>query len=114
MMKRYMGQAHFADGVWIGVELDTADGRNDGEVQGHRYFACTSGHGVFVRLVIPFTLSWNRSFLFRPTSVPFRSISFHSVAKAALVQGLGIVQYGVWYLGTGLARPSSQEPRRDF
>lgn len=46
---RWVGPTHFSDGIWIGVELDTPDGRNDGEVQGTRYFNCTPGHGVFVR-----------------------------------------------------------------
>ncbi|CBN76903.1 similar to dynactin [Ectocarpus siliculosus] len=46
---RWVGPTHFSAGVWVGVELDTCDGRNDGEVQGTRYFTCSAGHGVFVR-----------------------------------------------------------------
>ena len=46
---RYVGSAHFAGGDWVGVELDDATGKNDGEVQGERYFECRSGHGMFVR-----------------------------------------------------------------
>ncbi|CAN0209568.1 unnamed protein product, partial [Hapterophycus canaliculatus] len=49
---RWIGPTHFSQGVWIGVELDSCDGRNDGEVQGSRYFSCASGHGVFVRYVV--------------------------------------------------------------
>ncbi|CAM9917171.1 unnamed protein product, partial [Ectocarpus sp. 12 AP-2014] len=45
----WVGPTHFSAGVWVGVELDTCDGRNDGEVQGTRYFTCSAGHGVFVR-----------------------------------------------------------------
>lgn len=48
--KRWVGPTHFSPGVWVGVELDTRDGRNDGEVQGSRYFTCAAGHGVFVRM----------------------------------------------------------------
>ncbi|CAM9977481.1 unnamed protein product [Pylaiella littoralis] len=46
---RFVGMTRFSQGLWVGVELDACDGRNDGEVQGTRYFACAPGHGVFVR-----------------------------------------------------------------
>ncbi|CAE7947644.1 Pgant2 [Symbiodinium sp. KB8] len=39
----------FAAGPWIGVELDTPDGKNDGTIQGERYFDCKAGHGIFAR-----------------------------------------------------------------
>ncbi len=46
---QYVGSAHFAVGDWIGVELDDASGKNDGAVQGERYFDCEPGHGMFIR-----------------------------------------------------------------
>ena len=46
---RYVGETHFAGGDWIGVELEDSSGKNDGAVQGQRYFDCTPGHGMFVR-----------------------------------------------------------------
>ena len=46
---RYVGDAHFAAGDWVGVELDDNSGKNDGSVQGQRYFDCELGRGMFVR-----------------------------------------------------------------
>ena len=46
---RFIGLTHFATGEWIGVELADASGKNDGEVQGERYFQCNPGFGMFIR-----------------------------------------------------------------
>lgn len=45
----FIGQTHFQGGTWIGVELDTPTGKNDGTVQGIQYFQCKQKHGIFVR-----------------------------------------------------------------
>lgn len=47
------------DGEWVGVELDTATGTHDGEIDGVRYFCAQAMHGVFVRRdkIIPSTQS---------------------------------------------------------
>ena len=34
-------------GVWFGIELDKPVGKNDGSVNGHRYFTCKPNFGVF-------------------------------------------------------------------
>ncbi|CAD5213860.1 unnamed protein product [Bursaphelenchus xylophilus] len=46
---RYVGEVHFKPNeLMVGVELDQATGKNDGEVEGRRYFQCAPNHGVFV------------------------------------------------------------------
>jgi len=46
---RFIGRTEFAPGVdWYGIELDEPIGKNDGTVNGIKYFQCRDGHGVFV------------------------------------------------------------------
>lgn len=47
---RFIGQTQFAPGIWYGVELDQAVGKNNGSVAGVRYFECAIGHGIFAPL----------------------------------------------------------------
>ncbi|XP_068195430.1 CAP-Gly domain-containing linker protein 4 isoform X2 [Antennarius striatus] len=46
---RYLGTADFAPGLWLGLELRSPKGKNDGSVGDRRYFTCRAGHGVLVR-----------------------------------------------------------------
>ena len=46
---RFCGTTHFRPGEWVGVELDRPKGKNDGCVQGVRYFECDECHGLFTR-----------------------------------------------------------------
>lgn len=46
---RYIGTPHFSSGIWVGLELPDATGRNDGSVLGKRYFRCKPDYGMFVR-----------------------------------------------------------------
>ncbi|XP_071144452.1 kinesin-like protein KIF13A [Mytilus edulis] len=46
---QFVGPVEFAAGPWVGVELDLPEGKNDGSVNGIRYFKCRSRHGIFVR-----------------------------------------------------------------
>ncbi|XP_075589369.1 uncharacterized protein LOC124496137 isoform X3 [Dermatophagoides farinae] len=46
---RFIGDTKFASGKWIGVQLTSPDGKNDGSVSGVRYFSCPNNCGVFVK-----------------------------------------------------------------
>src|SRR5690554_3799091 len=46
---RFIGETSFADGEWVGVELDQPDGKNNGSVHNVTYFTCEDKHGIFVR-----------------------------------------------------------------
>ena len=46
---KFIGATKFAPGEWIGISLDTPDGKNDGSVGDQRYFQTEPNHGVFVK-----------------------------------------------------------------
>lgn len=46
----FVGETRFAKGDWAGVVLDDTVGKNNGSVQGVRYFECQPGHGIFTKL----------------------------------------------------------------
>ncbi|KAH9926495.1 dynein associated protein-domain-containing protein [Fomitopsis serialis] len=46
---RFCGTTSFSQGKWIGIELFERNGKNDGIIQGIKYFTCKPNYGVFVR-----------------------------------------------------------------
>ncbi|XP_021352247.1 CAP-Gly domain-containing linker protein 1-like [Mizuhopecten yessoensis] len=46
----FLGETQFAAGEWAGIVLDKFEGKNDGSVQGIRYFQCEPKRGVFARI----------------------------------------------------------------
>ena len=46
---RFYGRTFFYPGNWCGVELDNPGGKNDGAVNGIRYFTCLPRHGLFAQ-----------------------------------------------------------------
>ncbi len=46
---RFIGDVHFGTGLFIGVELDTPEGKNDGSIDGTVYFTTEPNRGLFTR-----------------------------------------------------------------
>lgn len=70
---RFYGATSFSAGKWVGVELSEPVGKNDGTVQGVKYFTCKPNHGMFLRpsqvkVVSEPTVCYNAPQIFRNIS----------------------------------------------
>ncbi|GKT86868.1 CAP-Gly domain-containing protein [Colletotrichum tofieldiae] len=74
---RFVGNTHFASGDWVGVELEDDSGKNDGSVQGERYFDCSMGHGMFVRPTTLVITAQAPAAAAKPARRPSRPSSFN-------------------------------------
>merc|ERR1719193_582898 len=46
----YLGRTLFnKKGIWVGLQLENAEGKHNGTVDGRKYFLCREGKGIFVR-----------------------------------------------------------------
>lgn len=46
---KYVGNVSFQPNIWIGIQLDLPYGKNDGSVEGQKYFECPKNFGVFAK-----------------------------------------------------------------
>jgi dynactin complex subunit len=46
---RYRGEVAGKPGIFLGIELNKATGKNNGTANGTHYFSCPPSHGIFVR-----------------------------------------------------------------
>jgi len=46
---QFVGSVHFQSGWWIGIHYDEPMGKNDGSVEGKRYFTCPPKFGAFLK-----------------------------------------------------------------
>ncbi|KAH7155019.1 dynein associated protein-domain-containing protein [Dactylonectria estremocensis] len=74
---RFAGPTHFQVGEWVGIELDEKTGKNDGSVQGERYFDCPAGYGMFVKPMMATILAQAPAPRAASTRKPSRPSSFN-------------------------------------
>uniref|UniRef100_H3B1X1 CAP-Gly domain containing linker protein family member 4 n=1 Tax=Latimeria chalumnae TaxID=7897 RepID=H3B1X1_LATCH len=90
---RFCGTTEFASGQWAGIDLDEAEGKNDGSVGGVQYFNCPPKQGIFAPLSKISKASERRKNYVRSTSV--RSSAFVRSQKMDLSRVTSKVNTGL-------------------
>ncbi|KAI5466950.1 dynein associated protein-domain-containing protein [Mariannaea sp. PMI_226] len=73
---RFVGTTSFQVGDWVGIELDEKTGKNNGSVQGERYFDCPMGYGMFVKPMMATVIAQAPAPKAAPARRPSRPSSF--------------------------------------
>uniref|UniRef100_A0A0K0FDI5 Dynactin subunit 1 n=1 Tax=Strongyloides venezuelensis TaxID=75913 RepID=A0A0K0FDI5_STRVS len=45
----FFGETQFAPGTWVGIILDVENGKNNGTIEGVKYFTCPDKYGIFMK-----------------------------------------------------------------
>ncbi|VDM32272.1 unnamed protein product [Hydatigera taeniaeformis] len=102
---RYCGPVEFASGVWVGIELDEAYGKNNGSVNGVSYFECATNHGIFAPI--------GRVYKVSRTSGQIRPCFVEANGRRSTPTPLQNIPVDVSHVGakvdTGLHKPSATE-----
>ncbi|VDK34203.1 unnamed protein product [Taenia asiatica] len=102
---RYCGPVEFASGVWVGIELDEAYGKNNGSVNGVSYFECAANHGIFAPI--------GRVYKVSRTSGQIRPCFVEANGRRSTPTPLQNIPVDVSHVGakvdTGLHKPSTTE-----
>jgi hypothetical protein len=70
---RFIGFTSFAPGYWLGIELLTPTGKNNGSVHGVSYFKCMDNYGIFTRAKLVTALSSGQAGAIQSPSGPVGS-----------------------------------------
>lgn len=110
---RFIGRTLFnADGYWVGIHLTEPTGKNDGSVQGVKYFLCEENHGLFVRpqTVYPLNFAEFSGSTASPSRKPSLSIKTSVDSHGNGSIGNGTVSTGTTTSTTG-TKSSTSSPR---
>lgn len=115
----FKGKVTFAPGIWAGVELESADGRNDGSHESVRYFTCRPGHGVLVPgddlMPAPAARSPRRSLSHESTASPRddESVTTDEQEENDLSKAISEADKNVWGFDDSFVSPKSDRSQHE-